>query len=129
MNVVDSSGGLEYFIDGPLASTFAPVIEDKAGLIVPIISINEVFKKTLAYKEKDKALEAAAIMYGGTVVDLTKEIALTAAQISHDHKLPMADSIIFATSRTYHATLWSQDSDFKGLEGVKYFERLEVAQT
>jgi predicted nucleic acid-binding protein len=124
MNVVDSSRWLEYFIDGPRASTFAPIIKDPARLIVPTISVYDDFQKTLAGKGEDQVLETAAIMYGGTVVDLTKDIALTAALISHDHRLPMADSIILPTSRTYYATLWSQDSDFIGLDGVNYFERL-----
>ena len=125
MNVVDSSGWLEYFIDGPTASFFAPAIEDEASLIVPTVSIYEVFKRTLAEKGKDQALEAVAIMYGGEVVDLTREIALMAAQASHDLKLPMADSIILATARAYKATLWSQDADYRGLEGVQYIEKTD----
>jgi predicted nucleic acid-binding protein len=124
VNVVDSSGWLEYFIDGPRADTFAPIIEDHANLIVPSISIYEVFKKVYAGKGEDKALETVAIMYGGTIVDLTKEIALSAAQLSHEHKLPMADSVILATARAYHATLWSQDADFKSMDGVNYFEKI-----
>lgn len=123
MNVVDSSGWLEYFIDDINADFFTPAIEDEDNLVVPTISIYEVFKRTLAKKGKDQALEAIAIMYGGQVVDLTREIALTAAQISHEGKLPMADSIILATARAYNATLWTQDEHFKDFDGVEYIEK------
>jgi predicted nucleic acid-binding protein len=114
---------MEYFIDGPTASFFAPAIEDQTSLIVPTITIYEVFNKTLAERGKEPALEAIAIMFGGTLVDLTKEIALNAAQFSLENKLPMADSIILATARMFNATLWSQDADFRDIDGVNYIEK------
>ncbi len=123
MNVVDSSGWLEYFVNDINADFFTPAIEDEENLIVPTINIYEVFKRTLAEKGKDLALEAIAIMYGGQVVDLTKEIALVAAQISIEGKLPMADSIILATARTHNATLWTQDEHFMDIKGVEYIEK------
>jgi predicted nucleic acid-binding protein len=123
MNVVDSSGWLEYFIDDTNADFFTPAIEDEDNLVVPTISIYEVFKRTLAEKGKEQALEAIAIMYGGKVVDLTREIALIAAQLSYELKLPMADSIILATARANNATLWTQDEHFKDIEGVNYIEK------
>jgi predicted nucleic acid-binding protein len=123
MNVVDSSGWLEYFVDDPNADFFAPAIEDEANLVVPTISIYEVFKRTLAERGKDQALEAIALMYGGQVVDLTRELALTAAQISVERKLPMADSIILATANSHNATLWTQDEHFEDIEGVKFIKK------
>ena len=123
MNVIDSSGWLEYFIGGKNANFFAPVIEDTANVIVPTISIFEVFKRTLIDKNRDDALEAVAMMYGGRIVDLDREIALIAAELSFELKLPMADSIILATARANDAILWTQDEHFKGLAGVKYIKK------
>ena len=123
MNVIDSSGWLEYFISGENASFFAPVIQDVANVIVPTVSIFEVFKRTLIEKGRTDALEAVAIMYDGKVVDLDREIALIAADLSFELKLPMADSIILATARSHDAILWTQDEHFKDIEGVKYKER------
>lgn len=123
MNVIDSSGWLEYFISGENASFFAPPIQDVANVVVPTISIFEVFKRTLMEKGRTDALEAVAIMYDGNVIDLDREIALIAADLSIELKLPMADSIILATARAHNATLWTQDEHFKGIEGVKYVEK------
>jgi predicted nucleic acid-binding protein len=123
MNVVDSSGWLEYFVDDTNADFFAPAIEDEANLIVPTISVYEVFKRILVEMGKELALEAVAMMYGGKVIDLTREIALSAAQTSLDFKLPMADSIILATARTENATLWTQDEHFRDMQGVMYVEK------
>ena len=123
MNVIDSSGWLEYFVGGKNANFFAPVIEDTANVIVPTIGIFEVFKRTLVDKNRDDALEAVAMMYGGRIVDLDREIALIAAELSFELKLPMADSIILATARANDAILWTQDEHFKGLAGVKYIKK------
>lgn len=123
MNVVDSSGWLEYFADGANASFFAGPIEDIEALVVPTISLFEVFKRVLQQRGESAALQATAAMQQGTVVDLEAEIALSAAALSVDLKLPLADSIILATARKYNAELWTQDADFKGIEGVRYRTR------
>lgn len=123
MNVIDSSGWLEYFIGGENASFFAPIIQDVANVVVPTISIFEVFKRTLIEKGRNEALEAVAIMYDGKVVDLDRETALLAADLSYELKLPMADSMILATARAHDATLWTQDEHFKDLEGVRYKQK------
>jgi predicted nucleic acid-binding protein len=123
MNVVDSSGWLEYFADGPNAGFFAPAIEDTDALIVPAISIYEVFKRVLQQRGEGDALQAVATMMQGKVVDLDERLALDAARISVELKLPMADSVILATARGYDAMLWTQDGDLKGLEGVQYTAR------
>ena len=123
MNVIDSSGWLEYFIGGKNANFFAPVIEDTENVIVPTISIFEVFKRTLVEKNRDDALEAVAMMYDGKIIDLDREIALIAAELSFELKLPMADSIILATARANDAILWTQDEHFKGLAGVRFVKK------
>jgi len=123
MNVIDSSGWLEYFISGKNASFFAPPIQDIANVVVPTISIFEIFKRTLMEKGRTDALEAVAIMYDGKVIDLDREIALIAADLSIELKLPMANNIILATARAHNAALWTPDEDLKGIEGVKYVEK------
>lgn len=124
MNVVDSSAWLEYFADGPNASFFAEPIEDIETLVVPTLSLFEVFKRVLRQRDESAALEVAAVMQQGTVVKLEATIALNAARLSVELRLPLADSVIFATARQYGAELWTQDSDFEGIEGVRYRKRI-----
>lgn len=123
MNVVDSSGWLEYFADAPNAEKFAPGIQSTRELVVPTLSIYEVFKRVLQQRSETEALRAVALMWQGRVVDLNTTIALIAAKLSAELKLPMADSIMLATAREYQATLWTQDEDFEGMKGVKYFSK------
>lgn len=123
MNVVDSSGWLEYFADGPNSEKFAPGIQNHRELVVPTLSIYEVFKRVLQQRSETDALRAVALMQQGRVVELNTSIALLAAKLSVGLKLPMADSIMLATAKEYQATLWTQDADFEGIEGVKYFSK------
>jgi len=123
MNVVDSSGWLEYFADGPNAEFFAAAVERVDELVVPSISLYEVFKRVLQQKGEGAALQAVAAMQQGQVVDLDAAMALSAAKVSVEFRLPVADSIMLATARAYNATLWTQDADFKGMDGVRYIER------
>jgi len=120
MNVVDSSGWLEYFADSSNADFFAPAIEDTDTLIVPVITIYEVFKRILQQRSEDEALLAVATMSHGIVIDVDASIAMVAARLSHEHKIPMADSLILATARSNEAVLWTQDEHFAGFEGVQY---------
>jgi predicted nucleic acid-binding protein len=124
MNVVDSSGWLEYFTNGRNAAFFAPIIEKAAAeVLVPSISLFEVFKRVLMEKNRDDALEAVALMKEGRVVDLDEDLALSAAELSWELKIPMADSIILATARAHNAILWTQDAHYKELPGVRYIEK------
>ncbi len=123
MNVVDSSGWLEYFADGPNADFFAPAIENASELVVPSLSMYEVFKRVLQQRGEDDALQALGVMAQGLVVDLNMEMAINAAKISVELRLPMADSIILATARADSATLWTQDADFQDIAGVQYVEK------
>jgi len=120
VNVVDSSGWLEYFANGPNANFFAPPIEDTRHLVVPSLSVFEVFKRVLQQRDENAALQAAALMQQGQIVPLDAKLALAAAKLSVDLKLPLADSVILATARAHHATLWTQDADFASVPGVKY---------
>lgn len=123
MNVIDSSGWLEYFVNGSNADFFAPAIQNVEEVLVPTISLFEVFKRVLIERNRDDALEAIAQMKDGRVVDLDDSLALVAAELSYELKLPLADSIILATARANNATLWTQDAHFKGVEGVRYIEK------
>jgi len=123
MNIVDSSGWLEYFAEGENAGFFAPAIEDTGNLIVPVISIYEVFKRLLQSRGIDVAEIRSADLFKGEQVDLTAPLALSAAQISVEYKLPMADSLILATARLYDATFWTQDEHFRDIPGVKFIAK------
>ncbi len=120
MNVVDSSAWLEYFGDGPNAGEFADAIADTERLVVPGITLFDVFKRIRLQRDLGAALYAVAQMQRGRVVDLDANLAIAAAELSAESGLPMADSIILATARSEDATLWTQDADFEGLENVEY---------
>jgi len=124
MNLVDSCGWLEYFADGPNAEFYAAALEDTESLIVPTICIMEVCKRVFQQRGEDAALQAAAAMHQGLIVPLDASLSLRAARISLDLKLPLADSVILATARTYLGVIWTQDAHFKGLEGVRYTEKI-----
>ena len=123
MNIVDSSGWLAYFADEPNAQHFLIPLNDTAALVVPTVTIYEVFKVVLRESSENEALHAAVAMQKGTVVDLTSPLAIAASKLSLEHNLPMADSIILATAKEFDATLWTQDADFKNINGVKYFPK------
>jgi len=123
MNLIDSSGWLEYLADGPHAESFLRPLKDTANLLVPTVCLYEVFKVVLRERGDDDALQAVALMKQGAVVDLTSDIAILAAKISLDLKIPMADSIILATAQLYSAVVWTKDADFKGIKGVRCFAK------
>jgi len=123
MNIVDSSGWLAYFADEPNAKHFLAPLNDTDSLVVPTVTIYEVFKVVLRESNENEALQAAAAMRKGRVVDLTASMAISASRISLEHKIPMADSIILATAKEFKAVIWTQDSDFKNMDDVKYFSK------
>ena len=123
MNIVDSSGWLEYFSDGPNADCFAEPLGNVPELLVPTIILYEVFKVVCRQRGEDSALQSTALMQQGRIIELTSSIALLAAKLSLDAKIPMADSIILATAQTNDATVWTQNNDFEGLSGVRYFPK------
>lgn len=123
MNVVDSSAWLAYFADEPNAQHFASAIEAPDSLIVPSITLLEVFKKVAKQRGEGVALQYVAVMQQGRVVSLDAALALLAATLGTRHKLPLADSIIYATAQQGDALLWTQDADFEGLDGVRFFAK------
>jgi len=123
MNVVDSCGWLEYFSDGPNAGFFAPAIENTAKLLVPTLTLFEVFKRILQQRTEADALRAIALMRQGQQIDLSDAVALGAARISFDLKLPLADSIILFSARMHDAKLWTQDAHFEGIAGVCFIRK------
>jgi len=127
VNVVDSSGWLEYAAGGPNAEFFAGPIEATGDLVVPTLSIYEVFKRVLQQRGEGDAVQVIAIMHQGTVVELSSPLAMKAAKLSADLGLAMADSIMLATAQAFDATLWTQDADFAHISGVQYVERKPTA--
>ena len=123
MNIVDSSGWLAYFADEPNAKYFLAPLNDSAALVVPTVTIYEVFKVILRESCEDDALQAVTAMQKGVIIDINASLAIAASKLSLEHNLPMADSIILATAREFNAILWTQDSDFKNISNVKYFPR------
>lgn len=123
MNIVDSSAWLSYFAGDANAEVFSTPIENIDKLIVPSITITEVFKTILRQRGENMALEAIAHIQQGKVVSLDSSLAIDAAKYGIDYKLPLADSIIYATGQKFGALIWTQDVDFKSLEGVKYYPK------
>jgi predicted nucleic acid-binding protein len=123
MNIVDSSGWLAYFADEPNAKHFLAPLSDSVLLVVPVITIYEVFKVILRESSENEALQAVVAMQKGKVVDLSTPLAIAASRLSLEHQIPMADSIILATAQAFKAIIWTQDSDFKNISKVKYFPK------
>ena len=121
MNVVDSSAWLSYFAGDANSARFAGAIENLEELRVPSITLTEVFKSIMRQRGEDAALQVVAHMQQGKVIALDSALAIDSAVIGLKYKLPLADSIIYATAQRFDAVVWTQDADFKALPGVKYF--------
>ena len=121
LHLVDSSGWIEYFADGPNADRFAEPLSDPAQLVVPTISLYEVFRVILRGRGENDAIRAVALMQQGREIPLSSTLALEAARLAHERSLAMADAVILATATVSGATLWTQDADFEGVAGVRYF--------
>jgi toxin FitB len=125
LNIVDSSAWLSYFADDSNAEYFAEPIENTTKLLVPSITLTEVFKIILRQRDEDVALAAIAQMEQGQVIVLDSRLAIDAAYYGIKYKLPLADSIIYATAMKYDAIIWTQDNDFESLDRVNYFTKLD----
>jgi predicted nucleic acid-binding protein len=124
LNVVDSSAWLEFFADGPNAPRFAPAIEDSVNLAVPSICVAEVFRRLMAQRGIEVAMRATAAMQRvGTVIELDANLARDAGRLGVELKIPMADSIVYATARALDGLVWTQDSDFQNLSHVRYWPK------
>ena len=127
MNVIDSSAWLEYFADGPNASRFAGPIQDEGAVLVPSITLFEVFKRVRMQRDSDSALVVVAQMKRGAAIDLDGDLAIEAAEMSADIGLSLADSVILATARSEDATLWTQDAHFEGMSGIRYYTHRAIS--
>jgi len=128
VNVVDSSGWIEFLGGGANAEFFAKAVSDTTHLVVPTISVFEVCRWMRRELGERRALDAMALMQQGSIIELDATLAMSAARLSLELKLPMADSIILATARANNATLWTQDDDFEGLDDVKYIAKKKTAK-
>ena len=122
MNVIDATGWLEYFTDGPNADYYAAAVERLDELIVPATSIYEVFKRVLQQRSESEALQAISVMLQGNVTDMDAGLALSAARLSVELELSMVDSVMLATAKAHHARLWSLDTSYQDIHGVKHVE-------
>lgn len=120
MNVVDSSAWIEFFNGGPNAKFFGPAILATEDLVVPTMVLLEVYKHIRRHQGRDQALSAVSGMRQGTVQDLDGRTALYAGELGVELGLPLADSVILATTRLHDAVLWTQDSDFEGMDDVRF---------
>ncbi|WP_415034086.1 type II toxin-antitoxin system VapC family toxin [Azonexus sp.] len=123
LNVVDSCGWLEYFANGTNADFFAPAIEATADLLVPSLTLFEVFKRILQQRSEADALRAIALMRQARLIELSDTLAVGAARLSFEMKLPLADSIILYSARHHGARLWTQDAHFAAIEDVHFLPK------
>jgi len=123
MNIVDSSLWIEYFFDNDIDQSIIDILKDTDNLCVPVISLYEVYKKFLSMGENKKANVAVAIMKNAAVINIEPQLAILAADLGKQYKLPMADSLIYATAVLYNADLYTQDKHFENLDHVNYYEK------
>lgn len=123
MNLVDSSGWFEYFLNTPNARHFIEVIQRTEELLVSPINYFEIYKSVYREYGQDEANRAISFLNHARVVEITPSIALDAAEISKAYHLHMSDSLLMATANSQNAVLWTMDSHFKSIAGVKYFEK------
>ena len=120
MNLVDSSGWIEYLQDTPRADLFANAIEDRIHLLVPTIALFEVHRVLSRSLPADLVKRCLDVMRLGRVLDFTDARAVAAAHIAARHKLAMADSAMYSMALEFDASFWTQDVDYQGLPGVRY---------
>ena len=123
MTLVDSSGWLEFFTDGALAARYARYLADPSELVTPTVVLYEVYRKIKRERTEEHALVAAAQICKTRLEPLTQTIAMTAADLSLEHGLAMADAFVYATALSHAAELVTSDADFAGLPGVTYLEK------
>ncbi len=122
--VIDTSGWIEYFTNGENADFFAhPILDKSKKIVVPVIVLYEMFKKILSETGEDKALQVVAQLQQYHIEAIDDTLALSAAKISHTHKIPMADSLIYAVARKHDATLWTSDEHFRDMPHVRYIRK------
>ncbi|MDB5891132.1 MAG: hypothetical protein JWP47_1963 [Polaromonas sp.] len=129
MNVVDSSGWIEFFQAGVNGPLFKPVIEQRDQLLVPTIALFEVHKVLSRKLPADLVERCLDVMRLGKVLDLTDRRAVAASKVSSQHRLALADAAMYSMAQEFGATFWTQDVDYDGLDSVRYFARPEQLKT
>ena len=127
INSLDSSAWIEIFHDGANAENFLPAISNLSQIVVSVIALYEVWRYTIQYGDRVRALAVTDSMQQGEVVSIDAGIAIEAADLSVQRKIPMADSLIYITAQKRSATLWTQDEDFEGLPNVRYFPKIKAS--
>ncbi len=127
-HILDSSAWIEILDHGPNTKHFKPILLQLPNLIIPTIIITEIRKFILRERGQEKADTVTRSLSSGIIVEITPEIAKAAADLGHQHKLPLADSIIYATNISTNSTLWTQDADFENLPNVKYFPKVKPSK-
>ncbi len=125
MTLVDSSGWIQYLTDGPLADAYAAYLSAD-GILVPTIVLYEVCKFTRRTVSADASVIVAARLNEGQVVPLDEKIAMDAVEMSLQHKLAMADAVVYATACCYNALLVTSDADFQDVPEVHYIRLPEA---
>ncbi|MDO9142991.1 type II toxin-antitoxin system VapC family toxin [Rhodoferax sp.] len=123
MNVVDSSGWIEFFLAGANGPKFKPVIEQRNTLLVPVIALFEVHKVLSRKVPADAVTQCLDVMRLGRVLDITDRRAVAAASVAVKHRLAMADAMMYSLALELGATFWTQDVDYQGLPGVNFFAK------
>lgn len=126
--VIDSSGWLEFLTEGSLANEYASRMRQPAAVVTPTIVVYEVYKHSKRLRGEEGALEAVAAMQKTRIVPLNEELALLAADLSLEHKLPMADAIVLATAHLFDAELVTSDADFQNVPRVTYIPKKSADQ-
>lgn len=124
MIVIDSSGWIEYFTDGSLANAYATHLRNLQAIVTPVIVVYEVYKRLKRDLSEDDAIVAVSAMQRTRIIAIDQELALTAADLSLDYRLAMADALVLATARRFQADLLTSDQDFEGLDGVVYLPKI-----
>ena len=123
MNVVDSSGWIEFFQAGLNGPVFKPVIEDRHHLLVPTIALFEVHKVLSRSLGDALVTQCLDVMRLGRVLDVTDAHAIAASKVARRHGLAMADALMYSMAQEKGAIFWTQDVDYNGLSGVQYFAK------
>jgi predicted nucleic acid-binding protein len=123
MKVVDSSGWLEFFTNGPLANDYAVHLATPDEVLTPTIVVYEIYKTIRRRGSVEEALVAVHLLEQTRIVPVSPMLALAAADFSIQHRLAMADAIVYATARVHFVQLWTSDSDFDGLPEVVYLKK------
>ena len=123
MNMVDSSGWIEFFQAGTNGLVFKPVIELRDQLLVPTIALFEVHKVLSRSLPSDLVDRCLAVMRLGRVLDLTDQRAIAASKVSREHRLALADAAMYSMAQEHRASFWTQDIDYQDLPDVRYFSK------